>query len=130
MNERIKQLVEQATTYIEPTSNSDDGWIFDKEKFAQLIVKECVGVVEGGSFLHDQAPTAVFARECSAAIKRHFGEDSSIRVGGRVKVVSGFNVGARGTVSYIEPTGRLWVRRDGASTDVFYTPNEVVGIAQ
>jgi len=102
----------------------------DLAKFAQLIVRECVGVVEGGSFLHDQAPTAVFARECSAAIKRHFGEDSSIRVGGRVKVVLGFNVGARGTVSYIEPTGRLWVRRDGASTDVFYTPNEVVGIAQ
>jgi len=43
------------------------------EKFAELIVKECVGVVEGGSFLHDQAPTAIFARECSGAIKRHFG---------------------------------------------------------
>jgi hypothetical protein len=43
------------------------------EDFAQLIVKECVGVVEGGSFLHDQAPTAVFARECSRAIKQHFG---------------------------------------------------------
>jgi hypothetical protein len=43
------------------------------EKFAQLIVKECIGVVEGGSFLHTQAPTAIFARECSGAIKRHFG---------------------------------------------------------
>ena len=41
MNERIKQLAEQATTYIEPTSNSGEGWIFDKEKFAQLIVNEC-----------------------------------------------------------------------------------------
>ena len=38
---RIKELAEQATTYIEPTSNSGEGWIFDKEKFAQLIVKEC-----------------------------------------------------------------------------------------
>jgi hypothetical protein len=43
------------------------------EQFAELIVKECVNVVEGGSFLHDQAPTAIFAKECSAAIKRHFG---------------------------------------------------------
>jgi hypothetical protein len=42
-------------------------------EFAELIVRECVGVVEGGSFLHDQAPTAIFARECSGAIKRHFG---------------------------------------------------------
>ena len=42
MNERIKQLAKQATTYIEPTSNSGEGWIFDKEKFAQLIVRECL----------------------------------------------------------------------------------------
>jgi hypothetical protein len=41
MNERIRELAEQATTYIEPTSNSGEGWIFDKEKFAQLIVQEC-----------------------------------------------------------------------------------------
>ena len=43
------------------------------EKFAELIVRECVVVVEGGRFLHDQAPTALFAKECSSAIKRHFG---------------------------------------------------------
>ena len=41
MNERIKQLAEQATTYIEPTATSGEGWIFNKEKFAQLIVEEC-----------------------------------------------------------------------------------------
>ncbi len=45
MNERFQQLAEQATTYIEPTSTSGEGWIFDKEKFAELIVKECVGIV-------------------------------------------------------------------------------------
>jgi hypothetical protein len=39
-------------------------------------------------------------------------------------------VGAKGTVSYIEPTGRMWVMRDGASTDVFYTPDEVVRIEE
>ena len=52
---------------------SDGELVFSKERFAELIVRECVGVVEGGSFLHDQAPTAIFARECSGAIKRHFG---------------------------------------------------------
>jgi len=46
MNQRIKQLAEQATTYIEPTSNSGEGWIFDKEKFAELIVRECAGRVD------------------------------------------------------------------------------------
>ena len=41
MNERIRELVDQATIYIEATSNSGEGWIFDKEKFAELIIKEC-----------------------------------------------------------------------------------------
>ena len=44
MNERIKLFAEQATTYIEPTSNSGEGWIFDKEKFAGLIVRECMEI--------------------------------------------------------------------------------------
>jgi len=44
MNEKIKQLAKQATTYIEPTPTSGEGWIFDKEKFAELIVKECGAV--------------------------------------------------------------------------------------
>ena len=72
MNERIKELIKQATTIEEHKWGvSYDN--FDKEKFAELIVRECVGVVEGGHFLHDQAPTALFAKECSGAIKRHFG---------------------------------------------------------
>jgi len=71
MNKRIKELVKQATII-----EDDDLFVrevFDKEKFAQLLLRECVGVVEGGNFLHDQAPTAIFAKECSGAIKRHFG---------------------------------------------------------
>jgi hypothetical protein len=73
MHERIKKLLKQATKEVDP---HDRVWVFskvDQAKFAELIVRECVGVVEGGSFLHDQAPTAIFARECSSAIKRHFG---------------------------------------------------------
>ena len=71
MNKRIKQLAIQASEIDE-----DDllyyHFIF-AEKFAELIVRECAGVVEGGRFLHDQAPTALFAKECSGAIKKHFG---------------------------------------------------------
>jgi len=73
VNERIKLLAEQATTYIDPIANDGVCWNFDKEKFAELIVRQCIEVVEGGRFLHDQAPTALFAKECSGAIKRHFG---------------------------------------------------------
>jgi len=47
MNERIKQLAEQATTYIEPTFDSGEGWIFDKEKFAELIIQDIGQIVSG-----------------------------------------------------------------------------------
>jgi hypothetical protein len=80
MNERIKELALQAGAKVDkgihPITNIVDGLSMgpdEVEKFAELIVQECVNVVEGGSFLHDQAPTAIFAKECSAAIKRHFG---------------------------------------------------------
>jgi hypothetical protein len=46
MNERIKELAEQATTYIKPTENSGEGWIFDKEKFAELIVAKMLQTCE------------------------------------------------------------------------------------
>jgi hypothetical protein len=45
MNERIKLLAEQATTIIEATEYSGEGWIFNKEKFAELIVRECIRIV-------------------------------------------------------------------------------------
>jgi len=44
MNTLIQELAKQATTYIEPTANSGEGWIFDKEKFAKLIVEECSSI--------------------------------------------------------------------------------------
>jgi hypothetical protein len=71
MNDKIYKLIQQSEVSIgHPRCFS--GYI-DINKFAELIVQECVGVVEGGSFLHDQAPTAIFAKECSGAIKQHFG---------------------------------------------------------
>jgi hypothetical protein len=62
---RIKELAEQATTYIEPTSNSGEGWIFDKEKFAELIVKEMLRTCEDHP--------AWTGRMIGEEIKEHFG---------------------------------------------------------
>jgi uridine kinase len=70
MNERIRQLAEQATTYIEPTYSSGEGWIFDKEKFAELIVRECAQVCQ------DQPNHYALKTDrdnCAVAIKEHFG---------------------------------------------------------
>jgi hypothetical protein len=66
MNERIKELIEQATTYLPKTEDSGEGWIFDKEKFAELIVRDCVSIVENqGKFLRYDT--------MSKKIKQHFG---------------------------------------------------------
>ena len=130
MNERIRKLLNEATSGLEPDiSPQRTVTLNEMEKFAELIVQECIDIIApytvrmsrpGEEYLHP-----------ILEIKQHFGvESTSIKVGSRVKVVSGFNVGAKGTVSYIEPTGRMWVMRDGASTDVFYTPDEVVRIEQ
>lgn len=49
MNEKIKNLVEQCTTVehgvIQPRSRGDV-YHFDKEKFAELIVHDCVKIAE------------------------------------------------------------------------------------
>ena len=43
MNERMKELLEQATSYKEGlTEGKHDIEVFDKEKFAELIVQECI----------------------------------------------------------------------------------------
>jgi DNA-directed RNA polymerase alpha subunit len=82
MNKRINELAIDARLRpalllrgwgtIDALTDSEQEELEQIEKFAEMIVNECIGVVEGGSFLHDQAPTAIFAKECSAAIKRHF----------------------------------------------------------
>jgi hypothetical protein len=44
MNERIKELAEQATTIEYGADRGFDRVTFDKEKFAQLIVQDCMKV--------------------------------------------------------------------------------------
>jgi hypothetical protein len=46
MNERIRKLVEQATTY-QWIEGSGTDICFDKEKFAELIIRDCMDVVDG-----------------------------------------------------------------------------------
>ena len=46
MNDRIQLLIEQATTRIDPTAHDGVCWDFDKEKFAELIVRECAEQVK------------------------------------------------------------------------------------
>ena len=132
MNEHIKQLAIESKL-IAPEYNGFDPTRLSiaQQKFAELIVRECVAICQQDIDGEDNIDARSGRQDCAVEIKEHFGvESTSIKVGSRVKVVSGFNVGAKGTVSYIEPTGRMWVMRDGASTDVFYHPEEVIGVEE
>jgi hypothetical protein len=75
MNERIKQLADQATTYIKPTANSGEGWIVDNEKFAQLIVRECEKVAKDPQW-YSESPSNGWRnpiRHVCNVMKEHFG---------------------------------------------------------
>jgi len=66
---RIREFAEQSTTYIEPTSNSGEGWIFDKEKFAELIVRECADLCDR----FQARDVGMQPAECAGAIRKMFG---------------------------------------------------------
>ena len=70
MNERIQKLAEQAET------KEIGYYFFDKEKFAELIVRECIGCCE--QVISDPVPKSVDTFEqggihCMDEIKQHFG---------------------------------------------------------
>jgi hypothetical protein len=59
MNERIGQLAEQATT-----EEADGFKYFDKEKFAELIVRECAVIIGSMEEPH---------QDIAKLVKQHFG---------------------------------------------------------
>lgn len=46
MNKRIKELIEQSTTIEYGVDNGFDRTTFDKEKFAESIIQECMSLCE------------------------------------------------------------------------------------
>ena len=69
MNERIRLLIEQATSTQGPTPyNPLTFEVFDKEKFAQLIVRECCTMVNK-HMQHNNPNDCLLVLD----IKEHFG---------------------------------------------------------
>ena len=63
MNERIKELINESTCFKEgDTEGKYDIEVFDKEKFAELIIQECMSNL----YLHGYD-------DARAQIKQHFG---------------------------------------------------------
>ena len=77
MNKRIQEMAEQAGIVI-PKDSEYNGHIYRNsiEKFARLIVQECISTVEGiepgYKDYRDQIEDA-FRRDCVAEIKHKFG---------------------------------------------------------
>ena len=75
MNKRIQELAEQATSIVEmvgPEGYTSSYANFDREKFAELIVRECVKVCADRGTHHDGLYSA-WADDCSKRIGKHFG---------------------------------------------------------
>jgi len=83
MNERIRELINESTCFKEgDTEGKYDIEVFDKEKFAQLIVRECIGIVdeqkeclhEEQQYWHDRDYGYEMAvNDASKGIKQFFG---------------------------------------------------------
>jgi hypothetical protein len=83
MNEQIQKLIEQATSTQGPTPyNPLTFEVFDKEKFAELIVRECITIVdEQKECLHEEEKYwhdrdygyALAVDDASKGIKQFFG---------------------------------------------------------
>ena len=72
MNERIKELEEQCWTRINfPCFGTEsEEWEFDSEKFAELIVEECVAQCWTVSEMEHKGSAI---SECSKRMRKHFG---------------------------------------------------------
>ena len=72
MKERIKELAKQATekfiTYFDGRGNVTETY-FDKEKFAELIVRECAGIAYEYDIPNLTGPGEFIGNR----IKKHFG---------------------------------------------------------
>ena len=73
MNERIKQLAEQAQQYAEYTTPQGLEWLpAFKEKFAELIVSECIWALWTEECRTSDLASEEYTRG-SKKIKEHFG---------------------------------------------------------
>lgn len=81
MNERFKELEKQATTVVEGWSDERGTtryYEFNREKFAELIVKECVQSIQADMDRETINGTISLAKHAGmvsakTVIKRHFG---------------------------------------------------------
>jgi len=79
MNNRIQELAEQAEAYVESQVKRSRGWSNDaiiaqrRDKFAQLIIDECIQVAYAAEKKPEGFLTVKSARNLETEIYTHFG---------------------------------------------------------
>ena len=72
MNERIQELAKKARKHFPKTETSGEFWVFDEEKFALLIVKECAAYLNVAMEVYTQSEQDLYDRGATK-IKQYFG---------------------------------------------------------
>jgi hypothetical protein len=74
MNDKIKNLIKECTTmecYEEGLGGGYYDEVFDKEKFAELILRDCIKICDAVQIKYGKYTFT--ARVCKEDIKQHFG---------------------------------------------------------
>lgn len=74
MNERIRELIKQCTSWSDGSTWTSRE-VFDKEKFAELVVRECAKSAIDLESIPDwyQDSVTMIPHHCSKNILKHFG---------------------------------------------------------
>ena len=78
MNQRIQELAEQARKHFPKTETSGEFWVFDEQKFAELIIRECYEHCKGQILDKEVADTNELTyndgvMDCAIGLLQHFG---------------------------------------------------------
>jgi predicted Zn-dependent protease with MMP-like domain len=73
MNERIKELAEQAIKFIPNDVKDEEGLAIFIEKYSRLIIKECVEVCYEVNREYEDEDVYASAIWCAHEIHKHFG---------------------------------------------------------
>lgn len=69
MQQRIQELAEQARKHFPKTESSGEYWVFDEQKFAELLIEECSQLILDWK----SEPFPMDPEFAARLIKEHFG---------------------------------------------------------
>jgi len=128
-NELVHEARKDSLARIPPFGSISDREVLNAERemlFNEMLIEATVRHCAQIVFDSGETYSNALLNSIGSDILEAFELDDRFQRGSRVQVIQGFNVGAHGVVEFVEPTGRVWVLRDGASKPVYYESYELV----